>query len=446
MFEGGFHLSFYALCVVLLWFAARGLLGGTKVFAYPTLAAMMGLAWVVPQGIELEQNPANLYGSETFWLYVTACFLFIAFGFRAGYSAQRRRTAGERDRSVPSFNNNRLIIAAAGLTALGLLSVFQILTSDTSLMGAQWTGVITLWALLAKASGFGLCLAVLVFARTGSRLALVIAAVAAIPVAQSAFLSIRRESLFDLAILSVGAWYLARRSYPPRVFVVAGLLIGTVVLNTAGDIRERLLVGEESFAAVLSSQETYQNFDYTSIGQKKASEVGLAQFDAWYVNQTGSWEVGAEHWNSLMSQYFPAFLFGRELKESLTLSTLASRISKREEKGASSLGSTRTGFSDSYRAFGFFGVFIFYLISYLFGVLFARLNTGRIEAQYLYLVLLAEGLKVVTHSTSEFFAALPFVLILYWLTFRFARIQKHPASKARIFKPSLELSDLAPRP
>lgn len=446
MFEGSFHLSFFALCVVLLWLALPGLLGGTKVFTYPTLSAMFAFAWVVPQGIELEQNSANGYGSEAFWLYVTACFLCIAFFFRAGYYSQNRRSALERDHSVPSFNSDRLILAAVVLTAVGLLSHYQMGSIDTSAMGGQWTGVITMWALLAKASGFGLCLAVLIFVRTRSWLALAIAAVAVVPLAQAAFLSVRREALFDIVVLTVGSWYLAKRKRPPRVFIIAGFLIGTVVLNTVGDIRGRVMFGDENLMEVLGSTETYQNFDYSMVGQKKSSEVGLAQFDIAYMNQTGRWELGAEFWNGLIHQYLPAFLVGREFKDGLKLSTLPLRISMGEEKGASSTGSTRTGFSDSYRGFGFFGVVIFGIISYIFGLLFARANNGSIEAQYLYLVLLAEGLKAITHSTSEFLAALPFVLILYWLVFRGARVQKYFIPKAFAFERSLKLNDLAQRP
>jgi hypothetical protein len=426
-----FHLSFYALCIVLLWVAGRGIIGGRTIFAFPTLAAMMGLAWVVPQGIELEANPSNIYASEAFWLYLTACFVFIAAGFRFGYKRKRRRLVRAPISEFARFSDKRLLLVAVGLTALGQFANFQMSGIDTSAMGGQWTGVITMWALLSKASGFGLCLAALVFARTRWWAAAAIAAIAVVPLGEAAILSVRREALFDLVILTAGSWYLAKGSYPPRAVVVAALLVGTVILNTAGDIRKRVLMENESLVQVLASEETYTDFDYTSLGQGNASEVGLAQYDVWYTNQFWRWELGAEHWNSLAHQYVPAFILGREFKENLKISTLSQRIGTGEEVGAYSGGSTRTGFSDSYRAFGFLGALIFFAIAFYFGSIFAQVSFLSINGQYLYLVLLAEGMKAITHSTAEFVSALPFTLLIYWLAFRAASF---PSTRARPYK------------
>ena len=112
-------------------------------------------------------------------------------------------------------------------------------------MGGQWTGVITAYALLSKANGFGLCLSMLVFARTRSLPALAIALVAAVPILQSALLGVRREALFDLVILTAGAWYLSRSRFPSRAIVIAGLLVGTVILNTVGDFRGQVTSGAD---------------------------------------------------------------------------------------------------------------------------------------------------------------------------------------------------------
>lgn len=424
MSDANFHIAFYGLCIVLLWFALRGILGGRSIFRYPTLAALLGLAWVVPQGLDLETRTTNPYGSEVFWLYVTACFVSLAIGFRYGHKVKREQISRAPAREIQRFSNKRLLIAAAGLTALGWFAQFQMRGIDTSAMGGQWTGIITMWALLDKANGFGLCLAVLVFARTRSLLSLAIAVLAAAPLAFSAFFGVRREVLFDLLALTGGAWYLVNRGYPSRLAVIAALLVGTIFLNNIEDIRGRIISGEESFAEVLVSARTYQDFDFTSRDQGVASEVGLAQYDFRYVNETSRWELGAEHWNHIIHQYVPAFIFGHKFKESLQFSTLSQRIRTGEDNALQSVGSTRTGFSDSYRAFGLYGCLIFAAIGYYFGILYALQISQIVSAQFLYLVLLAEGLKAITHSTSEFLAALPFTLLIYWAVFKFAQIAR----------------------
>lgn len=418
MSEAPFHLSFFVLCAVLLWMALRGVLGGRSVFEYPTLAAVMGLAWVVPQGIELELNPYNRYASGAFWLYLTACFLFILWGFKTGRRIKRRRIARALEQELPSFSMKRLLMGAAGLTAIGQLAIYQMSGVDTSGMGGQWTGIITMWALLSKANGFGLCLATLVFARTRSLLALAIAIVAAVPILQASLLGVRREALFDLVILTAGAWYLSKGRAPPRAIVIACLLVGTVVLNSVGEIRGQVVSGQSSLFSVLTSSEVYRGFNFFNLDQGSASEVGQAQYDFWYVNQTWGWEFGADHWNKIIHQYVPAFLLGREFKEGLKILTLSERLKRGEQIGVFSRGSTRTGFSDSYRAFGAFGVLIFFVIGYGFGALYSHAAHGGVTGQYFYLILLAEGLKAITHSTAEFLGSLPFSIILSFLAFR----------------------------
>lgn len=422
MTDTGFHLSFYLLCVVLLWLALRGILGGRTVFEYPTLAAMMGLAWVVPQGLELESDPYNYYTSDAFWLYVTGCYLFIYWGFQAGRKAEHRRIVRAPERVLRGFSMKRLVIASAGLTALGLLAIIQMRDVDTSGMGGEWTGIITMWFLLAKATGFGLCLAVLIFARTRSLTPFIIAFVAALPIVHGALFGVGRELLFDLVILTAGAWYLVKGKHPPRGVIIVCLLVGTVLLNSAGEIRQKINSGEESMLGVLTSTETYLRFDFFNLGQGSASEVGFAQYDFWHANQSGSWELGADHWNKLVHQYVPAFLLGQDFKQGLKISTLRERLRHGEEEGAFSLGSTRTGFSDSYRGFGLFGVLVFGVIGYGFGFLYASAAFGGMSGQYFYLVLLAEGMKAITHSTAELLAALPFTIILSLAVLRLAKV------------------------
>lgn len=404
-------------------------MGGKSMFEYPTLAALMGLAWVVPQSIELESDPYSPYASGAFWLYITACFLFILWGFRLGLRARKRRMAQALDRTLPGFDTKRLLIAAAGLTALGQAAVFQMRGIDTSGMGGQWTGVITMWALLAKTNAFGLCLSILIFAKTGSRLALIIAIVGVIPIAQSAFLAVRREALFDLAILTAGAWYMSKNRTPPRGVVIACLVVGTIVLNSVGDIRGRVFSGEMSLFSVLTSSEIYRDFNYLDLGQGSASEVGLARYDFEYMNKTWNWEYGANYWNALANQYVPAFFLGRAFKDSLMIDTASLQLVRGEIEGAFSFGSTRTGFSDTYRSFGMFGVLVFAAIGYFFGVLYAIASIGGISGQYFYLVLLAEGLKAITHSTGDFLSSLPFTLIFSLLALRFSKARGHVSNQ-----------------
>ncbi|MBL8564836.1 MAG: hypothetical protein JNM89_03885 [Hyphomicrobiaceae bacterium] len=437
MTEGDFQIEFYILCTALAWIAIRGILSGQGILEFPTIAAMLGIAWIVPQGIELESNTYNTYQSGFFWLYLTGCFLFLSWGFKVGRNLELRRILRSPTKIYANYDQGRLHLAAGALTAIGHISIILMGGIDTSGMGKQWTGVITLYALLATTSGMGLCLATLTFARTRSPVSLAIAITAALPLLWAVLGGVRREQIFDLMALSAGSWYLARRTSPPRLIIVLSLFVGIILLNQIEALRKKVSAGQ-SLMQALTSNEIYQSFDYFNLGQGKASEIGLAQYDFWYINSTGSVEYGAEYWNSLVHQYVPAFLLGRELKESLKADSLSRRIGLGLEEGATSFGSTRTGFSDSYRSFAFLGVFVFGAIGLVFGYLYSNARVGGLAGQYYYLVLLAEGLKGITHSTAEFVSPLPFILVVSMAVLRFSRAQPRVRKSARGPSPRLD--------
>src|SRR5262249_18117412 len=274
MSESGFSFAFLLMWAVLLVLALRGVLSGRGVFEFPAVAAMLALAWIVPQGIELEQNPYNLYRSEMFWAYVTACFLCIAFGFRYGRRAGARRIWRTPRRALVSYDARKLTFAAGGLVTFGSVNVMLLGGVDTSDMGGGWTGIITMYALFAGAVPLGLCLAVLLFVRSRSWMALAIAVIAAVPLLMTVMSGVRREVLFDLVVLSAGSYYLAQRSFPPRFAVIACLIVGTIVLNKAGDLRLHVKSQQGSLVEALLSKDFYENFDYFNLGQGNASEVG----------------------------------------------------------------------------------------------------------------------------------------------------------------------------
>ena len=383
------------------------------------MAALLSIAWLIPQGIEIETSYNEPYRSSAFWIYIIICFLFLFIGFH--YSSRRYIRLTENKSAVrdDSFDMRRLELAAAGLAAVGFLSHVLIWRTDTSGMGMQWTGVVTVYALLTSASGMALALSVIIFARTRSVISLIIIMFSIYPIFLSAMYGVRREAIFNLLILSAGAWYFVRKKYPSRIVILCAFVVGTIVINNPREIRTFVYSGQGNVISALFTGKVVEKYDYFEKSVGDGSEVRLAQYDFHYISQYNRLEYGAQYWNSIIHQYVPAFILSRDFKESLKLDTLEERIRKRVENGAFSLGSTRTGFSDSFRNFWWFGAFVFLCIGILFGKFYAAAMTGGVRGQLLYLVLLADGLKAITHSTSEFFGSLPFaigvpLLALWW--------------------------------
>lgn len=426
-----YYFGLGCLVLALVAMASRVLFDRREIYKFPTLAAILGLAWVVPQAIAIESLRVNDYATEGFWLYVAACFVFIAIGFRIGRWAYDRRRELSPGLTLPDYDVDRLSLACLGLAAIGWTSLFLLRGMNLEELGSQWTGQAAFLVLLGKSSGLALCLSVLAYARTRSRAALVIAILVALPMLQTALVGVRRELLFDIVLLSVGVWLFAKNRFPPRAAIIAAALVGTIVINSAGNLRAYVSSGEGTLLSALTSTETYANFSYFERGEGEASELRQAQFDHWSVSQISSYQYGAGYWNGLVQLYVPAFIMGRDFKEGLKISNSYTENFGRGRNELYFHGSTRTGFADSYSNFGPLGVLAFLLIGYFFGFLYSNAIIGGLAGQFLYFSMLAEGLKAITHSTAEFLAALPFALILALVALQFAKVRDRRSRSAK---------------
>ena len=419
------------LCGTLIAVAVRGLLADHHIFKFPVVASILAIVWIVPKGIELESNALSTAHLEGFWYYVAICFFAIFLGFSIGEARSSNPASNSKPRTklrYPDYSETKLITCSAVMFVFGFISWLLIRGVDTSGMGAGWTGVITMYALFSSATSLSLCLGMIIFTKTRNWIALTIAVASAIPIVLTVATGVRREALFDLVLLTAGSYYLTRGISPPKIAVVAALLIGSVVLNKVGDFRSYVDSGQGNLIDALLTKEMY-DFDPFQIEQGEANEVGLAVADYHYINSNGDLEYGADYANSIVSQYVPAFLVGRDFKNSLMFPTLSQRASANNTEIAFSMGSTRTGFSDTYRSFGWLGFIVFGAISYLFGHLYGRAKLGSIKERYLYLVLLGSGLKSITHSTPEFLASLPFVLVISFLVFSYSKVRRRSTKR-----------------
>lgn len=418
-----YYFGLAALIVTLAVFASRAVITPRDVFRFPTLAALLSLAWVVPQAFALESLRVNDYATEGFWIYLALCFLALALGFRIGRIVHQRREARDPDGAQQRYDIKRLHYACLGLALIGWGSFYLLSGMDQTALGSQYTGQAAFLVLMGKTSAIALCLAALIHARSRSQVALVLGVLIALPMIMTAFSGVRRELLFDIVWLTGGAWLFATRRFPPRAAIIAAAFLGTVIINSAGDLRGYVRSGEGSLLSALTSAETYESFTYFEGDSGKATEIQQAQFDHWWIANTKAYQYGASYWNGLVHLYVPAFIVGSGVKESFKIDP---GLTQGAEEAAKVLfhGSTRTGFADTYLNFGYFGFFVFLVIGWIFGLLYGYAAQGGLAGQFFYFVLLSDGLKAITHSTAEFFAAIPFTAILIVAALQFSKMPR----------------------
>ncbi|MBL4811871.1 MAG: hypothetical protein JKX69_05800, partial [Rhodobacteraceae bacterium] len=338
-------------------------------------------------------------------------------GFRMGKLQGRKRA---RRRPIKPVNETVLIIGTILIATIGLLAMRKVgnLTAVLDL-GRQWTGVITLYYLLMQSVFFALALSVLRYYKTKKTIYLIIGGVVLLAIVSIIGGNVKRHMIAEVAIIFVGARFFLRYKQPSRGLVLAGLVMGTLVLHQVGPVRQYIADGRGNALEAVADGVLTENFAYFNM--EESPELTQALVDVYAANQVGKLEGPAELWNSFVHQYIPSFLFGRTFKNSLMVDSNTATTLLNLDR-FTRLGATRTGFSDSFRGYSVFGSLFFLGLGFFLGLLYSLALSGRLWAQFYYLVLLNDGLFTLTESTVRFIVALPFIFTLTLPVFFFASL------------------------
>jgi len=415
-------LVFCCVCVALVLPAAWN---RVKLFSYPVMAALICIVFVIPQGFYVESTGfSEIFSGGQYWLYASACLIGLQVGF-ARYSKLRGgRAKAEVVRTPPLFvDRTRGLIVAAALIVVGGASLqFAEATASAQSLGQQWTGVATFYYLLAQLLYFGITIAALLFFRRPSIIVGAILAFGLLLTYPAVFGMVKRHVIFELVFILGGALFFTRNVLPSRAAMIAMLIFGTLLLHQVGEVRQYIRDNNATAVEAILEGETLSGFSYFDVDRAPEIEEGI--YDVFYADQFSDFNFGKDHWNRIVHQYVPAFLVGRDFKEFLQLPT--DTIIRAE--GINDLdygGATRTGFADSFTNFWWFGVFAFVAIGAFMGWAFRRARAGDTKAQFLYLILLADGLFAVTDSTARYLSGLPFTFFCVWLIFIYAKSKRN---------------------
>ena len=403
-------IAILPLAVPSILIVVRALQKRERFLQYPTCLAALFIAFILPQAIAVERSTlSQVCDTHYVWTYMGLALLACTLGFRLGRVAASRKSLKVSNTPRPALSRRTLTLGSLALMALGSLAAFRVnaISSSTEL-GNQWTGVATMWYALLQATFFALTLSSLSYLRNRNPLNLYIVTYCSVSVLSMVAANAKRHMLAELAIITIGSYFFVTGVAPRRRSVVAACLLGTVVLHQVGTIRAYIASGKgNAFEAVLDGV-PFDGFDYWE--QTRLREVALATIDVDTARRNQSLEGTSEFVNALVHQYVPAFLVGANTKARLMRETNMAVKTDAALSSYTTPGTTRMGFSDSYRALGPIGLIIFVAIGALLGFLYDLAVRGSISAQFYYLILLNDGLIAITDSTARFFAGLLFIL------------------------------------
>lgn len=392
--------------------AVWGFVHTTRIFLYPVGVALLFMAWVVPQAIHIESSGlGEIHDAHLTWAYATLCLIATAAGFRAGI---RHGPLSWR----PALAVRPLLggtVALVGLGGFCALKVYGMAEADD--LGTEWTGVITAYHLGAQTLIYAFALSWLIYLRTGRPIFLAVMGMALLFVVPGLMAGVKRNVVFELAFVFAAGLHFARGVRLNRLALVAACIFGTVLVHQVGAVRHYVYEGHGNAVQAVVSGVLFERFEYFNLD--RAPELSQAVSDIAIYNETMRFDGFAHHWNKLVHQYVPAFLLGQKTKDSLKVDVMGG-YGDAAAGVYSSPGATRTGFSDSFRGFWWFGTVIFLVIGWVFGRLYNSSLDANLPAQFYYLVLFSDGLLAITESTMRFVSQIPFLLLATMPIFVFA--------------------------
>lgn len=421
------------LTLVALAIFIRGLATRSGAIQFPFLFAAVMIGWFLPQAYLLIGRSATPPAGLSITMgYATLCLLAVLVADRTKVPS--------RGRKFENFDEQKLLIGAALMSAVGALAYYGILNTQASTTSeGLTTGIVTVYFFFYQLQYYGLALCLIVFLHSRSPVALALLIFNLSTISGFIFFGGRRGPLFEVVLIAMSALWFQWRYAPPRFVIILGLVAGALFVVSAGEYRRvvqsvnqdveygnveaRLPTIDE--IAEIDFAEAFVNYD-----ERRTDEVRNATYEISAATNSLNFDFLTRHWNYLVFKYVPAQFVGQDVKSALQFSE--PDIAYQVYGYRRHIGTTDTGFSDSYRALFVFGALLFYFIARAMKWLWANGNRGDLKAQYFYSILIATALLSLTHSTRWFLVALPQALIFSLPVFFFAARRKKTKRTARV--------------
>ena len=425
----GMPFSLMILMAVTAVIFVRGLIQKAGYLKFPFLAAAVVAGWFIPQAIGLAGDARLPEGGyDLTMIYASMAMIAIVVGERWTGRAPLTTTWG--------YNENRLAIGALILSVIGAVAFSQILhtTADKTAEGLT-TGIVTIYFFLFALQYMGLALGLLLLLRKFSWLTFGIVAFDYSSIGSFVLFGGRRGAALDVAFITICALWFERKILLPRLAMIGGIVVGALFINAAGEYRRMVsLINTNAAFGGEPRLPTFQEimeipfFDrFMETTSKGSFEVKNAIYYISSAFYNGTYDLGTHYWNFFIFRYIPGQFIGAELKQSLMfdLPPDPSRIYEYTRH----VGTTYTGFADTFSAFSFLGVLVFAAISALMNRWWRSSLAGDFEARLIYCAMVATSMQSITHSTEWFFIFLPQLFIatlpiLYWA--RKSDVRHHP--------------------
>ena len=415
---------YYTLITLSAFFLLFALRRPEGIYQFPALFSGAFLFSIVPQLWNHVYHPGRLpqivYESHGVEYGILMCILCLVAG-NLGYGTPIRRLPRWHLR-LPQISDRHLIPTGLLLAVIGLYGALS-LDRMAGGMGARftggghydlsWTGMTVVYSYISAGIvlGFLLCLNAALSKASLTRWTIV-AATAVYPVLSIIFLG-RRTMVFRMALFVAGTLWFRKRWAPPRIAVVAAMVLGGIAIITLDAYRSYAVRTGDLRGAFAQVDFREELLSYAEGGHQEGMDNLIIGIPARM--HAGSFTLGSSIWNSLVNSLVPAVFVGRSLKSAMVF-----RVGKNNSDifhqfaGVDpAFGAFSTGPYAVFAEWHFLGCLFYFLLARFFRRLWVgSMQPHAMTLQILYIASLLFVPLFVVDSHSATFSRTVFVWLL----------------------------------
>lgn len=303
--------------------------------------------------------------------------------------------------------------------------------------GLMWTGRATIFSLVLSIKSASFALALMYFLRRKTALSTALLVINVMMFAPYIIFYFRRQVILEAVLVAAYALLIVRNYAVPRAAVVAGLVVASIGIFAAEEIRAISVDGQAPSLPEIAE------IDFLALNPindpQESPELENAANLVYAVQISEAYTMGGQFWNRFVFQYVPAQFVGADVKQDLMLTPWPAELTYSVTRYVPSAGSTQTGIATAFMEFWYFGSLLFYLNAYIMGRLWRRALAGNSWDKVWYAVGIVPSLHMVTHQSAVFYVSFFFLVVILILVAFFLRVHirtKNPESLVSVGLPS----------
>lgn len=395
----------------------------SRVYQYPFLATLVWFSFILPQFLGLiNSNEVGKLALIKTLFFSLLCLIGLYIGYFRGFRVRLKN-------NNQYFSLKRIWFSGILLFLIGSIGFFIINRFPEEAKSSQWSGLVVAIYFFASNLKYALAISLMLFLSSirmnrfyKLTLFMVLVFSLLLYLDRIVFLGRRGDALEVFFIITLSFFFMRNLVLKRNALILVALL-GMIGLFSTWQYRS-LMQESNSLAATLNNINFADNFE--TISEEGGEEVKNAVMMIDSVDDSFIFDFGAFNWNILIFNYVPAQLVGSDFKESLQINTVdpISIVHSRYEKA---IGATKTGLSDSFYSFWYFGWIKFFIIGYLMAIIYRKAVSNNFMWQLFYMLILTSSLHAITHHTQWFFSPWVHIFIFLYPLLKFSETKKYVA-------------------